>query len=255
MFLSTHIACAVTIIYAIWQHTRHGSERLWIFPVTFIVVFALSAIARLLRIIFRNIVIGKDAVRLTLSPQIGDVACLTLRIPRPWVIRAGERINLGVPHVGIFYIFQSHPFMITWWESDTRGRATTISILCRPRSGFTRRLVERVEPNRECGAWIDGPFGPSSINMLSSNTVIDFGHVLMVSTGIGIASQIPYIKEILDGYHQGRVRTRKISLVWQIDQAGDWESARNWLQALVEQDNGFVSYEQAFMQTDVELTS
>ncbi|KAJ5981122.1 hypothetical protein N7481_008420 [Penicillium waksmanii] len=188
LFLSTHIAGSVTIIYTIWQHTRHGSGKLWAFPVVFIAVFALSAIARLLRIIFRNIVIGKDAVRLTLSPQKGDVACLTLTLPRPWVVCAGERVNIGVPYVGIFYIFQSHPFMITWWENDTRGRATSISILCRPRSGFTRRLVERVEPNRECGAWVDGPFGPSSINMASSNSVIDFGHVLMVSTGIGIAA-------------------------------------------------------------------
>jgi predicted ferric reductase len=241
VFLSTHIACSIAMIYAIWQHTRHEPGKLWAFPVAFVTTFALSATARILRVMFRNIVLGKDPVRMALSLHRGGVARLTLSLPRPWVVRAGERVNLGVPHVGIFYLFQSHPFTITWWENDTKGRATSISILCRPRSGFTRRLVERVEPNRECGAWIDGPFGPSSISITSSNSVTDFGHIFMVSTGIGIAAQIPYIKDILDGHHPGRARTRKLSMVWQVDQLGDWESARSWLQALVEQDNGYVS--------------
>ncbi|KAJ5110860.1 hypothetical protein N7532_001395 [Penicillium argentinense] len=194
---------------------------------------------QLMRVFYRNIVIGKDPVRLSLSSHRDDIGRITISLPRPWVVRAGERINLGVPHVGIFYLFQNHPFTIAWWECDSKGRAISISVLFRSRSGFTKRLLERVEPNKECGAWVDGPFGPSSVNTISSTAIGDFGHVLLVSTGIGIATQLPYIKEILDGYHQGKVRTRQISLVWQIDQAGDWECSRNWLQALVEQDNGF----------------
>lgn len=37
------------------------------------------------------------------------------------------------------------------------------------------------------------------------------------------------------------MRTQRISLVWQLDRNGDWESAVEWLQSLVEQDNGYVS--------------
>ncbi|KAJ5927149.1 hypothetical protein N7516_008922 [Penicillium verrucosum] len=171
----------------------------------------------------------------------GDVARMTLSLPRPWTVRAGERISLGIPYVGIFYLFQSHPFTITWWESDSKGRAVSISVLFRPRSGFTRKAIERIVPEQECGAWIDGPFGPSSVHTIGwSGTVGDYGHVFMVATGIGIAAQLPYLKELLDGHDNAQVRTQKISLVWQVDREGDWESARDWLQSLVAQDNGYM---------------
>ncbi|KAJ6168716.1 hypothetical protein N7497_001559 [Penicillium chrysogenum] len=195
----------------------------------------------LIRIIYRNVVMGRSYVRMNLQPYMGDVARMTLSLPRPWVVRAGQRINLGVPSVGIFYIFQSHPFAISWWESDVNGRAVSISILLRPRSGFTKRLFDRIEPNRDYGAWIDGPFGPSSVSWRLSCNVGDYGHTFMIATGIGIAAQLPYIKELLDGHEKAQVRTQRISLVWQLDRIGDYESARDLLQVLVRQDNGYVS--------------
>ncbi|KAJ5946400.1 hypothetical protein N7454_003239 [Penicillium verhagenii] len=54
----------------------------------------------------------------------------------------------------------------------------------------------------------------------------------MVATGLGIASQLPYIKELLDGHEKAEVRTQRISLVWQLERVGDWESARDLLQML-----------------------
>ncbi|KAJ5084788.1 hypothetical protein NUU61_009367 [Penicillium alfredii] len=240
VFLITHLGCAMALIYAIWQHTRSAHERLWAFPVTYISIFAITGALQLVRIFYRNMVIGRNPVRLILRPYVGDVARITLLLPRPWTVRAGERINLGVPHVGIFYLAQSHPFAISWWEDDGRGRAVSISVLFRPRSGFTRKLLDRVEPNRECGAWIDGPFGPTRVNWSSASTVGDYGHIFMVATGIGIAAQLPYIKELLDGHNKAQVCTQRISLVWQLDRVGDWESARDWLQVLVRQDNGYM---------------
>lgn len=244
IFLAFHIACALVTIYAIWQHIRSVPRKLWAFPLAYTVLFASSEVLQLARILYRNIVLGKDPVRLILQTHRGDVAQITILLPRPWTIRAGERINLGVPHVGIFYLFQSHPFTISWWDDDRNGRATSISLLFRPRSGFTRKILERVEPNRECGAWIDGPFGPCPVGGLSG-AIGDYGHVFMVATGIGIAAQLPYIKEIIMGHNRRSVRTQRISLVWQLDRNGDWESAVEWLQSLVEQDNGYVSGSQS----------
>ena len=67
------------------------------------------------------------------------------------------------------------------------------------------------------------------------------GHVFMVATGIGIAAQLPYIKELLKQYRQARIRTQRISLVWQLEHEGDWESVHDWLQVLVKEDEGYVS--------------
>ncbi|CAI7615488.1 unnamed protein product [Penicillium pancosmium] len=65
----------------------------------------------------------------------------------------------------------------------------------------------------------------------------------MVTTGIGIAAHLPYIKELLDGHDKAEVPTQRISLVWQLDEMGDWESARDLLQMLVRQDNGYIQSE------------
>lgn len=241
LFLLTHIACAVAMIYAIWQHTQSTEGRLWVFPLVYTCTLVVTGVLQLIRIIYRNVVVGRSHVQMNLQPYVGDVARITLSLPRPWAVRAGQRINLGVPSVGLFYLFQSHPFTISWWESDINGRAVSISILLRPRSGFTKRLFDRIEPNRDCGAWIDGPFGPSSVNWRLNSKVGDYGHTFLVATGIGIAAQLPYIKELLDGHEKAQICTQRISLVWQLDRVGDYESARDLLQVLVRQDNGYVS--------------
>jgi len=241
VFLLTHIACAVTMIYAVWQHTQSTEGSLWVFPLVYTCTLIVTGLLQLIRIIYRNVVVGRTRVRMNLQPYVGDVARMTLSLPRPWVVRAGQRINLGVPSVGLFYLFQSHPFTISWWESDIKGRAVSISILLRPRSGFTKRLFDRIEPNRDCGAWIDGPFGPSSVNWGVNSKIGDYGHIFLLTTGIGIAAQLPYIKELLDGHEKAQICTQRISLVWQLDRVGDYESARDLLQILVRQDNGYVS--------------
>lgn len=103
------------------------------------------------------------------------------------------------------------------------GNGASIALLLRPRPGFTRKLRDHIEPGRKSLAWIDGPYGPSSVGSCGlSGEVGDYGHVFMVATGIGIAAQIPYIKELLDGRRLGRVRTQRISLVWQLEMAGEF---------------------------------
>lgn len=241
IFHITHIACAATLVYAIWQHCRSMEGRNWAFPLAYASIFAFTGLLQLIRIIYRNVGSGRRHVRLNVQPFMGDVTLITLFLPQPWAVRAGQRINLGVPKVGIFYVVQAHPFAISWWENDLKGRAISISILLRPRSGFTRKLFDHIKPNEGCGAWIDGPFGPSSVGWKLNGRVGDYGHVFMVTTGIGIAAQLPYIKELLDGHDKAEVPTQRISLVWQLDQLGDWESARDLLQMLVRQDNGYVS--------------
>ena len=42
----------------------------------------------------------------------------------------------------------------------------------------------------------------------------------MVATGIGIAAQLPYLKELIKGFNNCETRTRRIHLVWQLDLVG-----------------------------------
>jgi hypothetical protein len=112
----------------------------------------------------------------------------------------------------------------------------------RARKGFTKKLYKRLKPNQKYWALIDGPYGPSLGGKFGiSQDLGDYGHILMVTSGIGIAAQLPYAKEILQRRRGAEVRTQRISLVWRLDRAGDWESARQWLQQLVAQDSAYVS--------------
>ncbi|KAH3502314.1 hypothetical protein KXV55_005947, partial [Aspergillus fumigatus] len=237
IFLSTHLACAAVALYALWNHTAASRGHLWVCVSTLTVTSSFHA----MRLLFRNFVLGKRSVRMVAKPYGADIMSVTLQLPRPWTVRAGERINLGVPSLGLFYLLQAHPFSITWWEDNVEGEAESISLMFRARNGFTRKLLQHVEPDREYWAWIDGPFGPSSVhNCGPAKEVGDYGYILMITSGIGIAAQLPYIKELLQNHRKAEVRIRKISLVWELDRSSDWESARDWLQQLVKEDDGYM---------------
>ena len=64
-------------------------------------------------------------------------------------------------------------------------------------------------------AWFSGPHG------LTMN-LGDYGSVTMVATGLGIAAQLPYLKELIKGYNNCKVQTRRIQLIWQIVTWGEY---------------------------------
>lgn len=242
VFLRSHQGCGGFALYALWRHIGGRENELWVYLLVCIITVSFSSTLQLLRIAFRNLVIGRKSVRATLTRHGDDTMQMTLFLPRPWRVRAGERVNITVPQIGLFYLFQTHPFAIAWWEEGERGNANSVSLLIRARSGFTKKLLIWIKPGEEFRAWIDGPFGPSSPSALGfPEEAGDYGHIFMVATGIGIAAQLPFMKELLNGHRDGRIKTRRITLVWQVEQDGDWECVREWLQTLVKQDIGYVS--------------
>ena len=45
----------------------------------------------------------------------------------------------------------------------------------------------------------------------------DYEKVLMVASGFEIAAQLPFIKELIQGFNRSEVRTRNIHLIWQLN--------------------------------------
>ena len=115
------------------------------------------------------------------------------------------------------------PYVITWWDNNESGEMESFTLLVKPRSGFTNKL--KMLPSTRYRAWIDGPYGPDRD---LGTPISDYGHIFMVATGIGIGAQIPYIKQLLEGYRRGVVRTQKIVLIWQMDLEGEYEDYK-WL--------------------------
>lgn len=166
---------------------------------------------------FRNFVFGrpfataivkqfsdKDPSSPTLV-EISKVFQVDITVPRPWRVKAGESIFLSIPRLGIFTGLRGHPFVISWWERNYRG--LKLSLLMKSQAGFTFELDKR--PNTPLLAFIDGPYGtPYNFG--------EYGTVIMFATGIGIAGQMPYIKDLVIGYNSCEVRTRRVLVIWQI---------------------------------------
>ena len=99
--------------------------------------------------------------------------------------------------------------MITWWDQDWQGRGTKIYSLIKPKWGFTRKLIRYVGASG-LRTWVDGPYG-------KGEDLGEFGSVMMFASGIGIAAQVQYIKELLKDIQDYKVRTRSILLIWELD--------------------------------------
>lgn len=133
-----------------------------------------------------------------------EIMQVDITIPRPWRVRAGQHIFISIPKLGILRGLRGHPFVITWWDRDITG--LTVTLLIKSRTGFTRELRRHVE--KPLRVFVDGPFG-------IRHDFGDYGTVVMVATGIGIAGHIPYLKELISGYNSCEVKTRRILLIWE----------------------------------------
>jgi hypothetical protein len=125
---------------------------------------------------------------------------------------------------------QSHPYFISWWCKDTEDCDVIVLIIERQK-GFSDGLeaqsngdlvlgkkpdgqlilaTDGVDYGQSVKADIEGAFG--------REVGIDaYGTVLLFATGVGIAGVFPFIKHLLEGYHNWNVKVRKLALFWEVD--------------------------------------
>ena len=77
------------------------------------------------------------------------------------------------------------------------------------------------DDNRETARMEDHHFACFSGPHGQAANISDYGSALLVATGIGIATQLSYVKELIQGYNSGEARTRRVHLVWQLDHWGE----------------------------------
>jgi predicted ferric reductase len=213
-FLNLHLLLSVAVLVAIGLHV-FSKKPAEIFLQIGIYLWAGVTMVNWFMFAFRNFVIGRPfatAVATRLSNSYpsdlvdpSNVLRVDITVPRKWRVRAGQYIFLSIPRLGVLTGLRGHPFMISWWDWSRKG--LTISLLVKSRTGFTGELDRHT--NKELLAFIDGPYG-------IQHRFGDYGTVIMLATGIGIAGHIPYIKDLISGYNNCEVRTRRILLVWQI---------------------------------------
>uniref|UniRef100_A0A093UXW8 Ferric/cupric reductase transmembrane component 2 n=1 Tax=Talaromyces marneffei PM1 TaxID=1077442 RepID=A0A093UXW8_TALMA len=173
-----------------------------------------------------------------------------VKLSRPWDFRPGQYAYLSFPGLNLYEVFQSHPFFIAWWhrskdstnDEDAVGKPeppdTAVFIIQRndPPNSSTEltkpgsQLIE--EPclcygsrsSSKTKVLIEGPYG-TTLNIGS------YGTVVMFATGIGIAAQMPYIKQLLKD--QDTVQTRRAALYWEIEAEIDGAWVHRWMNELL----------------------
>ena len=220
-FLKSHFLLAILIMVALWRHLTIKSSFSRVYVLVATSIFAFTTLLRYTRLLFRQFSWSQPyaASRVIQVHKANDAICIEIDVRRPWNARAGQYIYIWMPFCSFWSLFQSHPFMISWWTPDTDGRAGKIYLLVKPRYGFTRKLLRHLNAPA-LSTWVDGPYG-------KGENLGDFGSVLMFASGIGIAAQVPYIKELLSDIKAFKVRTRSILLVWQLDNESKLQSLIN----------------------------
>ena len=201
---------------------RHVTEKL-VFPGLCIYIssgiFVVTTLLEVLWVTYRNFTFGRGFSRAKIAVVRGAVR-IKIQVRRPWNIQAGQYINIWLPGIGYRALLESHPFMIVSWAVDEswKPKLTTVELLVEPRDGFTHRLFRHatISLNETTHRVLySGPHGtPMSMK--------EYGNVLMIATGFGIAAILPHLKELVDGYKRCDVVTRRIHLVWQLKERGLW---------------------------------
>ena len=74
----------------------------------------------------------------------------------------------------------------------------------------------------ETRCFVEGPYG-------AKQSLDSYGSVVLFAGGVGIAHQVPYVKELVAGFGQGTVATRKVVLIWVIQTPDHLEWFRPWM--------------------------
>jgi len=70
---------------------------------------------------------------------------------------------------------------------------------------------------------------PMLISITGGEDLSSYGTVMLWAAGIGITHQVPHVRDIVAGYANGTVATRRLTLVWVIQSPEHLEWIRSWM--------------------------
>ncbi|KAK6431979.1 hypothetical protein LTR95_011853 [Oleoguttula sp. CCFEE 5521] len=240
-FLHVHIVLAVVAIVGTWMHIE--DEKSKVFLVAAVSFWIIERIVRIISLIRRNV--GNGGTKAEVEALPGDAVRVTLRIAKPWKFRPGQHIYMYMPSVGLW---TSHPFSLAWSSEDDdphnekglpmsrqdifAAKQTTMSLIIRRRTGFTDTMFKKAELSPAgkftTTTFVEGPYGNQSF--------ASYGTVMLFAAGVGITHQVPHVRDLVAGYSNGTVATRKVVLVWIIQSPEHLEWIRPWMTSILGMD-------------------
>ncbi|OAA55003.1 ferric-chelate reductase [Niveomyces insectorum RCEF 264] len=244
-FKILHIVLAAVSVMGVYYHLKieHFSQLTYVFPV--IAIWIVDRAARFLRVVYHNV--GHGGTRTLVEALPGNACRVTVTMARAWTFQPGQHAYLYFPSVGLW---QSHPFSVAWSEegevldnNDNKLamhrqdvlalRKTSMSFVIRGRTGMTAKLYKKASETAD-GRWttsclVEGPYG--GLHQMRS-----YGTVMLFAGGVGVTQAVPHVRDLVVGYANGTVATRKIVLVWIIQSPEHLEWIRPWMTQILAMD-------------------
>ncbi|KAI9759696.1 MAG: hypothetical protein M4579_002173 [Chaenotheca gracillima] len=249
-FLHLHQLAAMAVVIGTYYHLQMHKIAQLPFVQFAIAAWALDRIVRFARLIYHSYTFKKGWTTIHVEALPGEACRVTFDLRRPWSYKPGCHIYAYIPRVSMH---QSHPFSIAWKQdepaSPTKAEMeklpssnqidydnmprlnTSISVVIAKRTGMTASLYERALRSPDgCfttrGA-VEGPYG-------GMESLHSYGTVLLFAGGIGITHQIGHVRDLVAGYDEGTVATRKIILVWTVRNTDNLEWVRPWMDVILQ---------------------
>ncbi|KAH7127720.1 ferric reductase like transmembrane component-domain-containing protein [Dactylonectria macrodidyma] len=241
IFKVIHIGLAILAVYGLWIHLAEYAQLTWLKAAAGL--WAADRALRVLRML-RSHLFGSRS-RTIIEALPGNAVRLTTTLARPWSARPGQHAYLYMPSLSLW---QSHPFSIAWVDgvedASTDRLASTrqdlmapqqmrVSYIIRARTGFTDSLYKKALAapggRLETTCYSEGPYG-------GTHSLDSYGTAVLFAGGVGITHQVPYVQQLVAGYSEGTVATRKILLVWTIQSPEHLEWIRPWMTEILAMD-------------------
>ena len=227
LFANFHLLLVAAVAVALYLHNRtkvFAPPTVYLFSA--LCIYVVTGASRFAQLLYRNVRYGwplnRASVRTitfkrsdgkqTREIPLSDAVHVHVRLTRAWKPHAGQFVYLCIPGVSYTSFAQLHPFYVAWWYCE--GSDDYVVFIVQKQRGFTDRLFLRrgngLDRELEMRAVVEGPYGKELELDL-------YGTVVLFATGIGIAGQLPYVSQLLAGYQNCEVKTRRITLFWQVD--------------------------------------
>lgn len=254
-FLNVHLILAFVIIACTWIHcdtSDHpgGLPQLpWMMGIC--VLWFLERLARVLRMAYLNWS-DRGLTDAVCEAMPGECTRVTMHLPRYVDVRPGTHCYLRFAKVRPW---ESHPFSVAWVEHtpihdklglpaaemdedekkpmtalDKKNCNTSVSFVVAAHTGFTRRLYNVARgaklPAVSLRAAMEGPYA-------GHHSLDSYGHAVLFAGATGITHQLSYLRPLIEGYNDGTVATRRVTLVWIVRDYEALEWVRPWMDAIL----------------------
>lgn len=249
-FLNVHIILAFVIFVGTYIHciaaNVPGVGTLPQLPIV-IAIFSLwfaDRLARMIRMIYYNWS-SRGQTEAFVEAMPGEAVRVTLHLPRYIDVKPGSHAYLRFGHASWW---ESHPFSVAWTDHCPETKelpisekefclverkvSSSVSFIIGAQNGMTRRLYNRAiaaadqDRTLSMKANFEGPYG-------GHHDLSSYGHVVLFAGGTGITHQISFLRPLIEGYNNGTVATRRITLIWVVRDYECLEWVKPWMNEIL----------------------